>query len=67
MIYIAYRATDTDRASQHEAGIMCRDSLFRAAGIKTEFAVKEGGRPYALCGGVDFSVTHSNRLAACAL
>lgn len=67
MIYIAYRTTDTDRASQHEAGIMCRDSLFRAAGIKTEFAVKESGRPYALCGGADFSVTHSKRLAACAL
>lgn len=67
MIYIAYRATDTDRESQHEAGIMCRDSLFRAADIKTEFAVKESGRPYALCGGADFSVTHSKRLAACAL
>ena len=67
MIYIAYRTTDTDRASQHEAGILCRDSLFRAAGIKTEFAVKESGRPYALCGGADFSVTHSKRLAACAL
>ena len=67
MIYIAYRTTDTDRASQHEAGIMCRDSLFRAADIKAEFAVKESGRPYALCGGADFSVTHSKRLAACAL
>lgn len=67
MIYIAYMATDTLRASQHEAGIMCRDSLFRAAGIKTEFAKKEGGRPYALCGGADYSVTHSKHLAACAL
>lgn len=67
MIYIAYTVTDPNRASQHEAGINCRNFLFLAAGINTDFAKNEKGRPYAVSGEADFSVTHSNRLAACAL
>ena len=70
MIYISYEFTKSDRASQHEAGLRCRDRLFRLLGYEElipQIYSGNNGRPCIGRADIDFSVTHSAHLAACAV
>lgn len=70
MIYISYEFTNSDRRSQHEAGLRCRDRLFSLlgyGGLIPQIYIGANGRPCIERADIDFSVTHSAHLAACAL
>ena len=70
MIYFSYEFTESDRASQHEAGLRCRDRLFSLLGyayLIPQIYTGANGRPCIERPDIDFSVTHSAHLAACAV